>query len=162
MICSTNDERIAQYAIKAAHRSEMPMKHGCVAVSGGKIIAKGYNTYRTYSKDGLINGCSCHAEIDVLRKCIKRGVKHKINLYVVRISNSGEYRNSRPCNMCLSILKQYKIHMLIYSTENGLKKCRLIHFFNHFKSSGEKALLKNRLSKSYNGKFIVFDDDKRT
>ncbi len=158
MYCSSNDERLAEFAVREARLSEMPMKHGCIAVSGGKVIARGRNNYRTYSKDKLIDGCSCHAEIDVLRKCIRQGFKNKINMYVVRISEDGKYKNSKPCNRCLNTLKNYNIRMLIYSTDTGLEKCRLIHFTNSFKSSGEKALLNNRINKSIRRKFIILKD----
>ena len=62
-----------QVAVEEAYKSNVLYKHGCVAVVSGKVVARGYNKYRTFSKDGLINdNCSCHAEIDVLRKCRKK------------------------------------------------------------------------------------------
>tara|TARA_B110000285_G_scaffold175383_1_gene196717 strand:+ start:247 stop:744 length:498 start_codon:yes stop_codon:yes gene_type:complete len=161
MKCSTNDERLASFATKEAWRSTLPMKHGCIAVCGGKIVAKGCNNYRTFSKDGLIeNCCSCHAEVDVLRKCIKQNVKSKINLYVVRISDKGEYRNSAPCNKCVTLLKQHNVKMIIYSTDEGLlRKCKLIHYQNTHETGGEKAILHNRVSSKHMGNYILFRDN---
>ena len=71
--CSVQDERYANLALSEADKSTMKYhKHGCIAVVGGTIVARGYNTYRSHSNDGFLNGsCSCHAEIDVLRKLSK-------------------------------------------------------------------------------------------
>jgi deoxycytidylate deaminase len=68
--CSLQDERYANLAMSEAEKSTMKHhKHGCIAVVGGSVIARGCNTYRSRSNDGFLNGsCSCHAEIDVLRK----------------------------------------------------------------------------------------------
>jgi deoxycytidylate deaminase len=159
VLCSLKDERLASFAKIEAFRSKLPMKHGCIAVSGGKIIARGYNTYRTYSKDGLIhNCCSCHAEIDVLRKCLKQH-KKKINFYIVRISENGEYKNSAPCSMCVKILKQHHIKMIIYSTDDGLlKKCKLIHYVSNHISGGQKAIINKRVISRNIGNCIIYKD----
>ena len=79
--CSNADERYINFAIEEAYKSNVGFRHGCVAVASGKIIARGYNSDRTISRDGLIGKmCSCHAEIDVLRKCLKRKLPKKISL----------------------------------------------------------------------------------
>jgi len=67
------DEKYATYALYEANKSNMKHhQHGCVAVIGGKIIARGYNSDRTSSSDGFLKTtCSCHAEIDVMRKLEK-------------------------------------------------------------------------------------------
>jgi hypothetical protein len=75
-LCNVNsrDERFARIALQEADKSNMKHhQHGCVAVIGGQIVARGYNSDRTYSCDGFLkNTCSCHAEIDVMRKLEKR------------------------------------------------------------------------------------------
>ena len=161
MRCSLKDEKLANMAVKEAEKSILPMRHGCIAVSSGKVLARGHNHYRTFSKDGLIqNCCSCHAEIDVLRKCLKMNIKKKINMYIIRISEDGVYRNSAPCNRCISILKKYNIRSIIYSTENGeLEKYKLIHYSNSHISGGEKAIINNRVISKHVGKYIIFRDN---
>ena len=69
-MCNSRDVRIAAIALQEADRSTMKYhQHGCVAVANGQIIARGTNSYRCQSNDGyLTDTCSCHAEIDVLRK----------------------------------------------------------------------------------------------
>ena len=158
MNCSIKDYRFASFAHHQAYQSSLPMRHGCIAVSSGKIIARGHNHYRTYSKDGLIeNCCSCHAEIDVLRKCLKRNKSNKINMYIVRISNTGEYKNSAPCNNCINILQKHNIRMIIYSTDEGtLKKHKLINYTNYHKTGGEKAIITKRVIFKRKGKYFVY------
>lgn len=64
--------RCINVAIDEASKSNILHKHGCVIASNGRILAKGYNTNRTSSKDGLISRCcSCHAEIAAIRNLAK-------------------------------------------------------------------------------------------
>lgn len=147
MDCTVTDEKWASRAINEAKKSRLLMKHGCLAISGGKLIAYGCNTYQTYSKDGFIrNSCSCHAEINVLRKLLKLNCNYsKINLYIVRISNENEFRDSCPCRECLKIIKLFNIKYLIYSTKYGLKKCKVNEINSAYLSSGQKAIAENRI-----------------
>jgi len=126
--CSRKDEKWVSMALNEAVKSEMLHRHGCLAVSGGKYIAKGCNNYRTYSRDGLIrNCCSCHAEVNVLRKCLKNP-HNRLNLYIVRISQDGKMRNSEPCFMCVSLMKSYFVKYIIYSTNDGIRKCKISEY----------------------------------
>lgn len=64
-------------ASNEAFNSRVMMKHGCVATINGKIIATGRNNYRTYDGNNFIhNSCTCHAEIDVLRKVYNTYVRN--------------------------------------------------------------------------------------
>lgn len=50
-------------------QSSINIRHGCVAVLNGKVIAKGFNHERCFSSDGFIQQTwCCHAEIDAIRK----------------------------------------------------------------------------------------------
>ena len=56
------------HAANQADKSPVLMRHGAVAVANGKIMGRGFNHYRSYSKDSFItNSCTCHAEIASLR-----------------------------------------------------------------------------------------------
>ena len=159
-MCSNRDERFACAAKYEAERSELPMKHGCIAVQSGKIIARGYNSYRTASKDGMIiDSYTCHAEIDVLRKCIRQNITRKINVYIVRTSGNGEYRNAAPCAACVNMLRRFKVHNIIYSTNDGkLQKCKLDNYNHHFISSGSKAMISNRIGQKHSGNCFIYKD----
>jgi len=56
--------RFVQFCVKQAEQSEMLMKHGCVIVSGGKIIAFGKNHNRTSLRNKTLS--SFHAEISAM------------------------------------------------------------------------------------------------
>ena len=160
MNCSRNDEKWISMALSEAEKSNMPMRHGCLAVSGGKIVAKGYNSYRTYSRDGMIrNTCSCHAEIDVLRKCLKKE-KNKLSLYIVRVSSEGILRNSSPCHMCISVMKYFPIKRIIFSTDDGITKCKLSEYTNTFHTSGDRAIRENRANYYKTNTFSYYNDNK--
>ena len=74
---SLKDQQFISAACKQAQKSTVAMRNGCVAVSGGKIIAGGSNNYRASSRDGFLeNTCTCHAEIATLRKVHTRHTNH--------------------------------------------------------------------------------------
>ncbi len=84
------DEKFANIAMEEAKKSTLLSQHGCVAVHDGHVIARGHNHYQCNSRDGFLkNTCSCHAEIDVLRKLYKLCIR-KEN------SKSSKSKSSRP------------------------------------------------------------------
>jgi len=145
--CSVNDEKFASAAALEALKSSMTQKHGCVAVSNGKIIARGYNSHYKMSRNSTL--CSCHAEQDVLKKCIKsfKNIKKlKISIYVVRCDSTGNYTLSIPCKMCYDEMKKFRIKNIIYSNKDGeLIKCPFNDFISDFTTSGMNALRDKRI-----------------
>ena len=72
-MASKQDYKFLEAAALESYKSPCQMKHGCVAVVSVKIVARGHNHYRSYSKDGIIrNCCTCHAERSVIQKINKR------------------------------------------------------------------------------------------
>ena len=152
--CSNNDIKYIEIAAGEATKSIENYRHGCVAVSSGKIIAKGHNHNRTVSQDGLISNkvCSCHAEIDVLRKCLKKNITQKITLYIVRIGNSDLYLSSNPGIECYKQMKKFHIKSLVYSENDGsLTKIHMRNFKSEYQSSGYKAIV-TKCIKCFNNK----------
>lgn len=147
MNCSNTDYRYISLACEEAIKSPAIYKHGCIAVVSGKIVARGYNNYRTYSKDGLIKkACSCHAEIDVLRKCLKQKIYKKIKLYVTRISMDSRILLSKPCYECYKTMKLFEIKHIIYSDILGnIIKARMDEFIPTHHSSGYNAIVNNKV-----------------
>ncbi len=77
---SRQEELHAANAYSQALLSPCLHKHGCVAVVNGKIIARGFNNYRTHSSDPFhCQGCSCHAEMDTLRKTYQLFCRPKVS-----------------------------------------------------------------------------------
>ena len=75
---SIHEELLASYAYEEALKSPCLHRHGCVATVNGKIIARGYNNYQvSYKKNPIIrcDQCSCHAEIDAIRKIYRLHTK---------------------------------------------------------------------------------------
>ncbi len=85
---TNKDYQHALLAAKAAESSTMASKHGCVATCGnGKVLATGTNCIRGSSKEGFLNDqCSCHAEINALRK-----------LYYSHVQSSFQTHRTRSC-----------------------------------------------------------------
>jgi tRNA(Arg) A34 adenosine deaminase TadA len=86
------------YLCHAAHestKSVLQSRHGCVAVSNGRIVGRGYNSHRTQSCDGFINNtCSCHAEMAALRDLWHTSVGSKsYGNYSKQIKGAGERKD---------------------------------------------------------------------
>ncbi len=81
---TNREQRFLSMASNEADKSDIQHRHGCVIVSGGKIIGRGYNHRRSNSCDGLINDkCTCHAEISAIREITRRhGVRSKNRQWV--------------------------------------------------------------------------------
>ena len=66
---SVKDRKFAALAAEEAINSPVMMRIGCVAVLNGKPIARGFNHYRSHSRDKIItNTFTCHAECHVLHQ----------------------------------------------------------------------------------------------
>ena len=65
---SASETKFISHAASQAFKSPVLMRHGAIAVVNGKIMGRGFNHYRSSSKDNFIsNTCTCHAEIACLR-----------------------------------------------------------------------------------------------
>lgn len=148
LFCTNNDEKYVCEAINEAEKSDLRARLGCIAVISGKIIAKGHNHYRTYSKNGLIEKtCSCHAEIAVLQKCLKLNVKKKITLYIARITRNGEIACSAPCKDCIEKMRQFKIKNIVYTSNTGNPiKINFNEYSTNYRTSGYFAILHKRVN----------------
>jgi deoxycytidylate deaminase len=92
---SKKDDRFMRMACNIGLESTINIRHGCVAVLNGKVVAQGFNNERCFSSDGLIQETwCCHAEIDTIRKLLYSviGINTKnINRYNTR-SNRQWYK----------------------------------------------------------------------
>ncbi len=100
-------------AIEEARKSDHEsFRHGAILVSGKTVISTGYNQ----PKRNHFDFKSTHAEMQTII-CAKRkkiNVKNS-DIYVVRVSKSGVVRQSRPCDLCMNILKNNEIRSIYYS-----------------------------------------------
>ena len=130
-----------EYAGLKAQESNMLFRLGCVATYGGKIIASGCNSKNTYSRkdDFCKYSCSCHAEICVIRKCLKLIGKEKmkrVNLYVARMDSSNNFQNSAPCYDCLKEIKKLRIKNIIFKDDISIKIMNPLSFENQHRTFG--------------------------
>ena len=121
---SNRKQQIFNSSLKIAEKSDIMFQHGCVATCGGKIIARGYNTYKNYTKrdNFLKNTCTCHAEVNVLRQIYHRSKKRnndrKMRRVVLYISRAGtkdnHVNNSAPCHRCMEVINKLNVKQIIF------------------------------------------------
>ena len=123
----TEQEKYMKEAIRQAQKArvleEVPI--GCVIVSDGKIIARGYNRRNT-DKNTL-----SHAELNAIRKASKK-------LGDWRLEGGTMYVTLEPCQMCAGALVQSRIDEVVIGSMNPKAGCaayvfNLLDFegFNH-------------------------------
>lgn len=152
---SNKNEKIFSHCLDYAQDSNLLFRHGCIATVGGKIIASGCNTHKTYSRDMFLNnncGCSCHAEMNVLRQIYYRNKhnKRKLNkimkkttLYISRCSSTGESTNSAPCVECLKVIKHYNIKKLIFNLDDNYYIMNSKNYHTTHRTTSWQNLCKN-------------------
>ena len=65
----------------------------------------------------------------------------KYVIHVGRYSHKdGGFTNSKPCSHCLSLLKQYGIRKIVYTTEDGLVKAKINSLTTEHKSMAFRQL----------------------
>jgi len=132
MDASNKTQNYLTLAKRAAQQSQHDtFKHGAVLVRGGSVMNTSYNKDQ-HKKFGnrFRNTRTCghathHAELGVVLG-LDRKVTAGSTVYVVRVNREGEYRNSRPCQMCQNVLKFCGIKKVVYTTgENSVTKIKL-------------------------------------
>ena len=108
----TEQEKYMKEAIRQAKKAraleEVPI--GCVIVSGGKIIARGYNRRNT-DKNTL-----SHAELNAIRKASKK-------LGDWRLEGCTMYVTLEPCQMCAGALVQSRIDEVVIGSMSPKAGC---------------------------------------
>ena len=95
-------------AKKARALEEVPI--GCVIVSDGKIIARGYNRRNT-DKNTL-----SHAELNAIRKASKK-------LGDWRLEGCTMYITLEPCQMCAGAIVQARVSRVVIGSMNPKAGC---------------------------------------
>lgn len=65
-------ESVFSLCLDEASKSSLLFRHGCIATYGGKIMCKGCNTTTSSTDNFIKNSCTCHAEINVLRRMFQK------------------------------------------------------------------------------------------
>jgi deoxycytidylate deaminase len=105
---------------KKAQNSDLQFKHSACLIKGNKICAIGINKY---IKDIIINDnikgkTTIHAEIDAIINSNSKNMKG-IDILIIRLGQSNNLQNSRPCNSCIEKMRKKGIRKAYYSNEFG-------------------------------------------
>lgn len=108
----TEQEKFMKEAIRQAKKAyalwEVPI--GCVIVSDGKIIARGYNRRNT-DKNTL-----SHAELNAIRKASRK-------LGDWRLEGCTMYVTLEPCQMCAGAIVQARLDRVVIGSMNPKAGC---------------------------------------
>ena len=148
---SNKQSRLFTNCLDEAKESPMLFRHGCIATYGGKVIAKGCNTYKNYSSRDMFldKCCSCHAEINVLRKIYNANkykkrkldrIMKKTTLYISRYSSNHSSTDSAPCAACLSMIKQFKIKKIIFNLNEKYHVMNAKDYYTNHVTIGYQSL----------------------
>ena len=135
-----SDYRWFNEARKEAEQSDFNNVHvGCVIVYKGHVIGQGHNTNKScpeqkqYNKYRNFNPNpkgkpiihSTHAEISAIKSIpypVKQSIYWKdVSIYIYRICVGKDlgYGLSRPCEGCMNAIKDFGIHNIYYTTNDG-------------------------------------------
>lgn len=99
-----------------SHRS----KHACVLTYENVIISSGINVNLKNDFTKKYNELKgIHAESLAIMRALQRHYKilNKCELWVCRVNKFS--KNSRPCPMCMKIIKAFDIKIIHYTSESG-------------------------------------------
>lgn len=130
--------RYSSIAIEHSKKSDMSMKHVSIAVKKGRIVAIGYNERRNTYK-GFNCFISTHSEI---KCCMKLDTDKECDIYVYRVNNNDDLKNTKPCNMCIWYMKRTGIKNVIYFDGEDVIKANIQS--KDMKSYDTSILLKNK------------------
>ena len=123
---SKKDLSFLSVARAFATESDLRKRHGAVVVRGGSVVGVGYNKHRNdpayLPQDVVREHTSYHAEEIAIRQA---GDNTKgATIYVARVNNQGEDRNSQPCLPCSLLIQEAQIKKIVYTTEGRIEYVR--------------------------------------
>jgi tRNA(Arg) A34 adenosine deaminase TadA len=151
-VLSNSKRKIFENCICEAEKSVLQFKHGCVATIGGKVIERGCNTIKNFSKkdEFIQNTCSMHAEINVLRKLHRKASKNKklrklkrVVLYISRINHTEHYDknyDSAPCMCCIDVIRKLKVKKIIFCLNNEFHIMKPTEYSHQHVTSGTRYI----------------------
>ena len=131
-----NDSHLFKIAREVSKKADYTgccdVKIGCVITYKGAILAKGYNTDKTHTKQEYYNkwrykDCGnkylpskSHAELMALSKIQYLDIDFsKVHIYTYREFKNGKRAMSRCCPSCLAAIKAMNIRHIHYTTPDG-------------------------------------------
>ena len=105
-------------AMKSEHTTH---KHGAVVYKRKQILQSGRNQYcsakriRHFNSDKI---WSIHAEMNALAG-LPRKMTRNADIVIVRVNKRGDIVNSKPCEICMGLIRSAQIRRVLYSTDDG-------------------------------------------
>lgn len=111
------------------HLPDSDKKHFTFIVKRRKIISIGWNKgFKTHPMAAKYKHrfCCHHSELSAILNFKYRPSELKYYDFInVRITKDGQLANSKPCLSCQSLLKDFGINSILFSTGKGFQKCYL-------------------------------------
>jgi len=102
--------------MKATFRS----KHGAVIVYDGHIIGSGFNVNIQHPIIAQYNEFkTLHAEMVAILRVKNKKLLKRSTLYVTRLTKDNESQMSKPCPICMKLIKSFGISEICYSVSDG-------------------------------------------
>lgn len=109
---------------KSNHRQH---KHSAIIMLRGRPLSFGFNnpnkTHPFIRKYSPVK--AMHSEVAALLACKNKSLLKKAVMIVYREARDGTMANSRPCSVCMAILKDSGLKTIMFSTPNGWVEERL-------------------------------------
>ena len=119
---SKTERRYLEIAKREAQDSCFTHKHGAVLVKGGSVLNKSYNNrnFSSFMRRHVPDDerATRHAELMCVLG-LDRAVTRGSTIYIVRVNKQGEYRLSKPCRFCQSVLRFVGVRKAVYSMGNN-------------------------------------------
>lgn len=112
---SNNKYRYIEIADSVSKLSNYSIRVGAVIERGGNVLSVGHNKVFSDNNIRRYNGRnvrSIHAELMAIVKA-GRNVEGS-TIYIVSRKKDGNFRVSRPCNVCLSAIEEVGIRYIVY------------------------------------------------
>lgn len=117
--------------------SDFHNRIGCIVVYHNNIISSGFSSQKTHPIQKRYNKFKyntdntphkVHAEIKALAHIMNRKDIDwsKISLYIYREKNCGGIGLARPCIACMSLIKDLRIPIVYYTTDDGFVKEEIV------------------------------------
>tara|TARA_B100001123_G_scaffold437566_2_gene570087 strand:- start:31036 stop:31449 length:414 start_codon:yes stop_codon:yes gene_type:complete len=126
MVIPDSSKRIQRYfelARRAASNSTYGnISHGAILVKGGRVLKTSFNKdsfcsfgARFRSKDS--GRATVHAEIGAVLG-IPKEITQGANVFVVRVGKRGNFQMSKPCEMCMDVLRFVGVRRVFYTSDS--------------------------------------------
>lgn len=136
-VISKSEMSYLNCAKQVSTQSNHKHKIGCVIVDGHRIISSGCNSdTKTLPLQSKIDfqhlNCEStgkvHAETEALIYFIRRHLSlPNATLYTFRQHKDGSYGCAKPCPRCIHLIKSVGIKKIVYTTNDGIAKEKLVY-----------------------------------